>query len=254
MEYTVQKLARLAGVSARTLRFYDEIGLLKPARTNSSGYRIYGEKEVDTLQQILFFRALGLELGTIAEVMRDPSFNRLEALRSHREALEAKRQQLSSLIENVNRTIEKEEGKTTMTDKEKFEGFKQQLVDDNERKYGDEIRAKYGDDVVNESNAKMRGMSKDQYEAMQAATVAMQEKLAEAVRSGADAKGDAGKEVARMHKDWLGYSWTTYSAEAHKGLAQMYLDDERFMAYYDKEVPGCAQFLRDAVHAWVDKL
>ena len=254
MEYTVQKLARLAGVSARTLRFYDEIGLLKPARTNSSGYRIYGEKEVDTLQQILFFRALGLELGTIAEVMRDPSFNRLEALRSHREALEAKRQQLSSLIENVNCTIEKEEGKTTMTDKEKFEGFKQQLVDDNERKYGDEIRAKYGDDVVNESNAKMRGMSKDQYEAMQAATVAMQEKLAEAVRSGADAKGDAGKEVARMHKDWLGYSWTTYSAEAHKGLAQMYLDDERFTAYYDKEVPGCAQFLRDAVHAWVDKL
>lgn len=254
MEYTVQKLARLAGVSARTLRFYDEIGLLKPARISSSGYRIYGEAEVDTLQQILFFRALGLELGTIAGVMGDPSFNRLNALRSHRDALEAKRQQLSSLIENVNRTIEKEEGKTTMTDKEKFEGFKQQLVDENERKYGSEIREKYGDNVVNESNAKMREMSKEQYDAMQAATVAILEKLAGAVRAGADAQGDAGKEIARMHKDWLGYSWASYSAEAHKGLAQMYLDDARFTAYYDKEVPGCAAFLRDAVHAWADRL
>ncbi|GAE88277.1 transcriptional activator tipA [Acetivibrio straminisolvens JCM 21531] len=87
MEYTVQKLASLAGVSARTLRYYDELGILKPARINSSGYRIYGQKEVDTLQQILFYRELGVSLDCIKDIITSPSFDPLTALKEHRERL-----------------------------------------------------------------------------------------------------------------------------------------------------------------------
>lgn len=254
MEYTVQKLARLAGVSARTLRFYDEMGLLKPARISQSGYRIYGEREVNLLQQILFFRALGLDLKTIASVMQSPDFDRVSALEGHLDALQAQRAQLDLLIENVHKTIAREKGQATMTDQEKFEGLKQRLVDENERQYGKEIRAAYGDETVDASNAKMMGMDKAQYDAMQAAAEAIHEKLAAAIAQGANPGGDAGKALALAHKAWLGYTWPTYSKEAHAGLVQMYLADERFTAYYDAVTPGAAQFLHDAVMAWQDSL
>ena len=131
MEYTVQKLGQLAGISTRTLRYYDEIGLLKPARINSSGYRIYGSAEVDRLQQILFFRELGVNLDSIKEIMTSEDFDGATALKEHREKLLEKRAQLDLLIENVDKSIQLTERKIIMTDKEKFEGFKQKLVDDN---------------------------------------------------------------------------------------------------------------------------
>lgn len=87
MEYTVQKLAKLAGVSTRTLRYYDEIDILKPARMNSSGYRIYGQTEVDRLQQILFYRELGVSLENIKMIMNTPGFDSTKALKDHREKL-----------------------------------------------------------------------------------------------------------------------------------------------------------------------
>ncbi|MDD4834743.1 MAG: MerR family transcriptional regulator, partial [Lutispora sp.] len=163
MEYTVQKLGSMAGISTRTLRYYDEIGILKPARINSSGYRIYGQSEVDRLQQILFYRELGIALESIKDIVTAPSFDSIIALKGHREKLLAKREQLNLLLANVDKTIALAEGRTKMSDKEKFEGFKQKMIDDNEKKYGKEIRKKYGDDMVNESNNKIKGMTEEQY-------------------------------------------------------------------------------------------
>lgn len=251
MEYTVAKLARLAGVSARTLRFYDEIGLLRPCRVTSAGYRIYGEAEVDTLQQILFFRALGLDLQTIASVLGDASFDRKRALREHLSALTAEKARLDVLIDTVQKTILKEEGEITMTDQEKFEGLKKRLVAENEAQYGEEIRERYGEDTVEESNRKMLRMSKETYDAMQQLSAEILQSLAEAVRTGEAPESAAGQAVAGMHKRWLSYTWPSYSSEAHAGLVQMYVDDERFTAFYDKDQPGCARFLRDAVLAWL---
>ena len=154
MEYTVQKLGKMAGISTRTLRYYDEIGILKPARINSSGYRIYGNPEVNRLQQILFYRELGVSLESIKDIVTAPSFDGTNALREHREKLLAKREQLELLIANVDKTIALSEGRITMTDKEKFEGFKEKRIDDNEKKYGKEIREKYGNEQVDKSNNK----------------------------------------------------------------------------------------------------
>lgn len=246
MEYTVQKLGQIAGVSTRTLRYYDEIGILKPARISSSGYRIYGQGEVDRLQQILFYRELGVSLESIKEIITSPSFDGIKALREHREKLLEKRKQLDLLIVNVEKTIAMTEGRRVMTDREKFEGFKQKLIDDNEKKYGKEVREKYGDEVVDRSNQKVKGMSQEQYEAVTKLTAEVKETLDAAFKTG-DPVGPLAQKAADLHRQWLSYYWDVYTKEAHAGVAQMYVDDERFTAYYDEKQPGTALFLRDAV-------
>lgn len=249
MEYTVQKLGSLAGVSPRTLRYYDEIGLLKPARISSSGYRIYGQAEVDRLQQILFYRELGVSLDSIKDIVTAPSFDGVKALRQHRQKLLAKRDQLDLLIANVDKTIALQEGRSDMTDQEKFAGFKQKLLDENEKNYGEEIRQKYGDEAVARSNAKFMSMTPEQFARFTKLAEEVKATLAEAFKTG-DPAGELAQKAADLHKQWLTYSWSEYSKEAHAGLAQMYVDDERFTAYYDQEQPGTAAFLRDAIHIY----
>lgn len=249
MEYTVGQLAKLAGVTTRTLRHYDRIGLLRPKAKSGAGYRVYGEKQVDRLQQILFYRELGVELGAVARIMDTPSFDQAEALQSHLNALQAQRTRLDKLIETVERTMAARKGEITMTDEEKFTAFKQGLIDENERKYGAEVRARYGDVAADESNAKLKAMTKAQYEDTEALSQAVNEALLAAFVTG-DPQGGLAQKACELHKQWLMRYWTHYSPEAHKGVAQMYVDDARFAAYYDAVAPGCAQFLRDAIFAY----
>ncbi|BAE86029.1 MerR family transcriptional regulator [Desulfitobacterium hafniense] len=246
MEYTVQKLAHLAGVSSRTLRYYDEIGILKPARISSSGYRIYGQQEVDRLQQILFYRELGMSLEGIKDMVTSPDFDGAKALREHREKLLEKREQLEQLIANVEKTIAQKEGRITMSDKEKFEGFKRKMIEENEAKYGEEIREKYGEETVEESNRKLMNMTQEQYAEFTKLGEEVLVTLCKAFKTG-DPAGELAQKTADLHRQWLTYSWPSYSKEAHAGLAQMYVDDPRFTAYYDEKQPGAAEFLRDAV-------
>lgn len=246
MEYTVQKLGRMAGISTRTLRYYDEIGILKPARINSSGYRIYGKAEVDRLQQILFYRELGVSLEGIKDIMASPSFNCNDALKQHRGKLLARREQLDLLIANVDKTLAAMEGRITMSDKEKFEGFKQKMIDENEKKYGEEIRAKYGNEQVEKSNKKVRDMTEEQYAEVEKLSAEIMTMLKEAMKTG-DPAGEPAQKAADLHRQWLCYFWDKYTREAHAGVAQMYVEDERFTAFYDKEQPGTAAFLRDAI-------
>ncbi len=192
MEYTVQKLARFASVSTRTLRYYDEIGILKPARINSSGYRIYGPAEVDRLQQILFYKELGMKLDVIKEIITSPDYDGLKALREHRRQLMQKREHLDRLIANVEKTIDAMEGRGTMTDQEKFEAFKKRMVEENEEKYGEEIREKYGAEAVNRSNEKLLGMTKEEYAKMQRLNNELFETLTRAYQQG-DPAGDLAK-------------------------------------------------------------
>ena len=246
LEYTINKLGKLAGVSTRTLRYYDGIGLLKPERINSSGYRIYGPKQTERLQQIMFYRELGVELGRIGEILNAPGFEKQKALKGHLEELKARKARLDALIANVEKTISAEKGEFAMTDKERFEGFKKSRLEENEKKYGAEIREKYGEETVGKSNAKFMNMTKEQYDEMERLSAELNETLKAAL-----IKGDPASELAQkacgLHKRWLMCTWDSYTKEAHKGLAQMYVADERFKAYYDNIAPGCAEFLRDAI-------
>lgn len=253
MEYTVHKLSQMAGISGRTLRYYDEIGILSPARINSSGYRIYGQAEVDRLQQILFYRELGLELEAIKEIINSPSFDRAGALREHRHKLVDKRTHLDLLIDNVDKTLASIEGGIVMSDQDKFVGFKQKLIADNEEKYGREIRAKYGNETIDRSNQKVMNMTEDEYAAANQLASDIINTLHKAMAAG-DPAGETAQQAAALHRQWLSLYWDNYSPQAHLGVTQMYVADDRFRAYYDREQPGTAEFLRKAVSIYVDSL
>lgn len=128
-----------------------------------------------------------------------------------------------------------------MQDKEKFEGLKVQAIQENEREYGTEIRVKYGDKSVDESNAKFKDMTEAEYNEWRKLENEIIELLPKAYQTD-DPSSEVAQMLAAKHKAWLMYTWSDYTKEAHAGLAEMYVADERFSRYYDKYVEGGAQF------------
>lgn len=141
-----------------------------------------------------------------------------------------------------------------MSDKEKFEGFKEKMISDNEEHYGKEIRQKYGDDSVNASYAKIKGMSEEKMQEAEELRKKIDRTLKEAFAHGDPASGLA-QSACEMHKQWLCMFWKDgmYTEQAHCMLADMYVEDERFRMNYDKIAPGCAEFLRDAIHIYCSR-
>ncbi len=250
MEYGIKEVANLTGLTTRTLRYYDEINLLKPSRIGDNGYRFYDSKELEVLQQILFYRKRGFELKQIKDIIGNPNYDVAKALKEHLVALEKEKNNIDSLIENVKLTLLDLEGEYEMTDKERFEAFKEELVNENEAKYGEEIREKYGDETIDASNSKIMGMSEEQYERFKVLEEEIKAKLNEAVATKMNPTDEIGKIITELHKEWIMMTWKTYSSEAHKGLAKMYVFDDRFKAYYDDKMEGCADFLQKAIEHW----
>lgn len=250
MEYSIHELSRLSGVSTRTLRWYDEIGLLKPGRVAESGYRYYGPAQVDRLQDILFYRALGVELARIRECLDTPSFDRLAALRGHLKALQAQKKRLEDLIRSVEQTIDCEERRDVMNDEAKFAAFKQKTVEENKAAHGREARQKYGDAAVDRSNRAVLGMTREQYAEWTALDDELRRRLEAAVTARLAPDSEEGRAIFELHRRWLSMTDKRLTAARHRGIAELYVLDERFTAYYDRAVPGCAQLLRDAVAVW----
>lgn len=251
MEYSIKELSNLAGVSARTLRYYDQIGLLKPSRITDAGYRYYGQKEVDILQQILFYRERGFELKTIQKIIYDKNFDMLGAMEEHLLELENQKAMTEALIQTVKKTIRHMKGAYDMSDKEKFQALKEKMLQENETNYGAEARKKYGEDQVNAANKKMLNMTEAQFLRWQELEEEILIRLENGVKEGITADSEEGQQLARLHKEWLSMSVPHYSVQMHRGIAMMYIADERFTKYYDRNVQGCAQLLHDAVKCWI---
>src|SRR5690554_2842817 len=143
LEYTIKDISSMAGVSTRTLRYYDEIGLLSPCRITSSGYRIYGEEEINKLQQILFYREFGLPLERIKHLLGQEGYDREKTLLEHKEKLLEKRKQIDVMMETIEESINDTKGWKKMKDQNKFKGLKEKNLKVNEERYGKEIREKY---------------------------------------------------------------------------------------------------------------
>jgi len=248
IEYTIQQLAKLSGVTTRTLRYYDEIDLLKPQKLSEAGYRIYGDWEVKLLQQILFYRELGLKLEEIQRIITNSNFDIKNALLDHRKKLINEKSRIERMLLNVERTIKSVEGEYEMSDSERFEGFKDEMIQKNEKLFGDEIREKHGNDVVDASNTKLRAMNEKQFKENQLIEKRMIELIKMAMQQG-DIHCKEAQEAVECHTKWLNAYWSAYSKKAHRGLADMYVADERFTAYYDQHQKGMTQFLRDAIYA-----
>lgn len=253
MSYSIGELAKLAGISTRTLRHYDAIDLLKPAYVEENGYRVYSEDEVKMLQQIMFYREFGITLEEIHAIVNSSEFDRLKALETHYQHLKSEKERISQLMNTVENTIKIYKEDLTMSKKE-FEGFKKQQIKANEEKYGEEIREKYGDDVINSSNKKFGNLTQEQYEHIEKLNEEISEALVNAVPEGKPESAE-GQRVAELHKEWLIMVWPDdlYSEEAHIGLAQMYTQDERFKKYYEDITEGAADYLYEAIKVFYNK-
>ena len=254
MDYQIKELAELSGVSTRTLRYYDQIGLLKPLRKDANGYRLYGPEQVDRLQDILFYRQLELPLEEIKHILDGEGFDRQRSLEQHLFLLEQQQNQLSQLIHTVKQTIESLKGECTMSDKEKFDGFKKELVRKNQEQYGDEVIAKYGKENLDESNRKLMSMSEQQWQGQQELSERIFTLLEEAMKKKDPSCAEA-QEAADCHRQWLCLFWKDglYSKQAHRGMAEMYVADERFTQFYDSRLgEGGAAFLRAAIYAYTE--
>ena len=249
-DYSIGQLSDLSGVSVRTLHHYDQIGLLVPHRRENV-YRVYGPTEVHRLQQILLFRTCGIGLSRIAQILDDPSFDEHTALLQQLTILRSRQTALNRTIGTVERTLAALEERREMTDKERFEGLKRKAIDDNEREYGDEARSRYGDTAIDTANNALLAMDEGTWNDMNALEDRIKELLGVAMASGDPAGGEA-RQLVEAHAHWLELHWGpgAYSTEAHRGLADGYLADERFVSYYDSACgTGATQFLHDAIHA-----
>ena len=249
--YTVGSLAKLAGVTVRALRHYEDEGLLHPERT-ASGYRCYGAADVERLQQILLLRSCGLSLGDIRVALDNGDFDFHGVLVNHLATLRARQKELETLVGTVEKTIASLEGRCTMTDKERFEGMKARAIAENEEHYGAEVRRRHGDAAMDAANERMAGMSQEEWGDAKALEAAILEQLTAAKATG-DPTGEAARKLCAMHARWLQMHWGegTYSPAAHAALAEGYVADPRFTAYYDGSVgEGATAFLRDALIAW----
>lgn len=249
--YTVGSLAKLAGVTVRALHHYEDEGLLHPERT-ASGYRRYGAADVERLQQILLLRSCGLSLGAIRDAFADDRFDFRAVLTDHLATLRARQKELETLVGTVEKTIASLEGRCTMTDEERFEGMKARAIAENEERYGAEVRQAYGDAAIDAANKRMAGMSQEEWSDAKALEAAILEQLTAAKATG-DPTGEAARKLCAMHARWLQMHWGegAYSPAAHAALAEGYVADPRFTAYYDEAAgEGATAFLRDALIAW----
>ncbi len=177
-------------------------------------------------------------LKAIQKIIASPDFDELKALKTYFIKLSKQKEQLEILINNVRKTIISIERDTIMNDREKFAGFKKKIIEENEAIYGQEIRELYEEEIIGQSNERVKNMTKIEQELM--------ETLKKAMQTGNPA-GEWAQKAAGLHRQWLSFYWGSYNKEAHASLVRMYVTDERFSYYYDKNQPGTAQFLRDAV-------
>ncbi len=244
--FTVKQLSKLAGVTPRTLHHYDTIGLLKPSRVGENGYRYYGEESLLHLQQILFYRELDLPLEEIRGIMGRRDFDLLPALESHKTELAKRIERLERLVQTVDHTISHLKGKTNMSKRQLFEAFS----DEQQAEYEKEAAEKYDPATVKESQRKWKSYSDADKRRIGEEGNAAYEAILAGMPKGADsAEVQAGVELWRKHMD---YFWTP-NLEQLLGLADLYNEDPRFKANFDKIDPRLAEFMREAVKVYVEK-
>jgi MerR family transcriptional regulator, thiopeptide resistance regulator len=165
MNYKISELAKLAGISTRTLRHYDDIGLLKPVRQKDSNYRVYGEQQVNMLQHILILKEMGIELNQIKVMMKDINdLKRLNMLENHLITLKQKKERMDAIIDNVRTTIKNMKGEIQMKDQDKFEGLKEKMLKENDDKYQDEAIERWGKDRYEQSKNAFKNFTKEDFD------------------------------------------------------------------------------------------
>ena len=245
MTYTIKEIADLADVTTRTIRYYGEIGLLNPADIGENGYRYYDNDSLLRLQQVLFYRELGVPLKEIDLIINRQDFNLVDALEKHRSFIKARIKRLSALIATIDDTIKEIQGEKKMAEKDYFNGF-------NETKFEDEMKERWGKTPqYAESHRKWASFSKEQKEAIkeEGGRIAIQMVGTDSNISpdDPDVQAAVGEYYTYLNK----YFFTCDVTFLH-GLADMWVEDARFAVNYEKIRKGGAKFVREAVHTYCD--
>lgn len=243
MAYTVQQLAKLASVSVRTLHYYDQIGLLSPSRVKANGYRYYEEPELLRLQQILFFKELDFPLERIKSIIDSPSFDMKDSLLGQRNLIELKKNRLAKLIKTIDKTIKKINKEINMNDEDLYGNFTKEEYE----KYTAEAKERWGHtDAWRESQERVRKMGKEGLKKALDEGGQVSIELAEAMKKGLDPKSTEVQEIIQRHYNWL-KNFYEPGPEMYIGLANMYVEDERFTKNIDKTAPGLAAYMREGM-------
>ncbi len=249
MEYTVQQLAKVAGISVRTLHYYDEIGLLTPSFIKSNGYRVYEEKELLKLQQILFFRELEFPLEQIIALINSPKFNSLEVLQDQKKLLQLKRERTEKLLQTLDDTIKSLQGGEHMSVNDLYGNFSKKQMEE----YQEEAKRRWGHtDAYKQSQERTKNWTKADYARIAKEQTGLTERIAVAMQKGFGSESSEVQTLIQEHFDFL-KNFYEPSYEMYKGLGQMYVDDPRFTAYYEKFAKGLSIFMRDAMNFFCDQ-
>lgn len=250
-QYSVKKLAKLAGVSVRTLHLYDQMGLLKPSVRTEAKYRLYGENELLRLQQILFYKELDFPLQAIAQLLSDPQFDLFQALKSHKVALQQRRDRISTLLVTIDKTMLQLKGETMLTHEELYEG----LPKEKGETYRQGAIDKYGKQEVEQAENHLRSLGKLGFEQLKAEQQAIAQQLV--LLSDEDPTSPLVQDQIARHYANIRQFWGTANspdkqAEAYKGLGQLYISDERFTTVNGQPNPAYALFLSEAMSHFAD--
>jgi DNA-binding transcriptional MerR regulator len=251
--YTVKQVAKLSGVTVRTLHHYDQVGLLKPVQVGENGYRYYGREELLRLQQILFHRELELPLEAIAEVLDRPGFDRLEALKRHRKTLSQKAARYRRLIRTLDRTLDALEGDTQMKDEDLYKGF----APEKQAEYEAQIIERFGEPArasIEASKAALKRWSKADWERWGREYAEVESGMGKALADGLPADSDEVRALMRRHHAWVAVMWNrTPSRDSYIGLGQLYTDHPDFRARYEAVQPGLTEYLAGAMRSFAER-
>jgi DNA-binding transcriptional MerR regulator len=249
--YSVKQLANLAGVSVRTLHLYDQKGLLKPSVRTEAGYRMYGEKELLRLQQILFYKELDFSLEAIKNLLKKPDFDLLQALEHHKTALQARKDRMNDLLLTIDKTMLKLKGEIMLTHEDLYEGFSKEKAE----AYRKEAIAAYGEEQVGKSENHLKAAGKKGFEALKVEQQDIVQNLLSLMKE--DPKSaDVQRQIARHYAN-IRQFWGTAGAddpqeEAYSGLGELYVNDDRFTMIDNKPNPDFAQFMREAMRYFAE--
>jgi DNA-binding transcriptional MerR regulator len=243
---TVGDLARLTGISVRTLHHYDEIGLVVPSERSEAGYRLYGPAEIARLQEVLFFRELGLPLAEIERIVSDPGYDRAEALTRQRRLLEAKAEHLLAMVDAIGAALAADEEGNEMSKDDMLGVF----GDFDPAEYAAEAEGRWGDtDAYRESARRTASYSKADWEQMQAESDEVDRAFVGLMEEGVGPDSEEAMDLAERHRSHITKWFYECTPEIHAGLGRMYTADPRFREHYEQIAEGLAGYLAAAIAA-----
>lgn len=246
--YTVKKIAELSGVSVRTLHFYDEVGLLKPAFIGKNGYRYYEREQLLILQQVLFYRKLGFTLEEIQKIVTSPTFNKIEALQAHRSQLEKDAERVRALIQTVDKTIRELKGDGTMKDHDLYYGFDSEK----QKEYEKQLVQKFGraaEEKIAESKRRMGHWTKEDFQRSGTELDSICKALVIELEINTLPSDSVVQSLIARHCEWLRQYWTP-DRRSYTGLGQGYVTD--FQPFYSPYHPKLAEYLAEGMRIYAE--